>query len=117
MSTFRPLRGTVRAFAVDSATVPRPSGLNQTAIPYDGRNLRFYRRAQEAAEHAQLLVQLALEEGCPQLVRPSSQASAADPTDLRGVPVVGRGIGGAMYGTNPEGETIRRDEQRRRRGV
>lgn len=37
-----------------------------------------------------------------------------DPFALRGVPVVARGVKGASPGTDPEGESVRRSERRRR---
>jgi len=35
----------------------------------------------------------------------------ADPQDLRGIPVIARGVGGTSPGTNPLTETIRRDHR------
>jgi hypothetical protein len=34
--------------------------------------------------------------------------AGGDPRDLRGVPVIARGVGGTSPGTQPEAETIRR---------
>jgi hypothetical protein len=38
--------------------------------------------------------------------------AGGDPRDLRGVPVIARGVGGTSPGTNPEAETVRRSENR-----
>ena len=35
-------------------------------------------------------------------------AATAEPGDLRGIPVIGRGIGGASRGTQPETATVNR---------
>jgi hypothetical protein len=42
--------------------VAKPAGINNSAIPYDGRNLLCVRRHQERQQHAQLLEQIAREE-------------------------------------------------------
>lgn len=90
--------------------------LDEQPIPYDGRNLRFYRRQQEAIAHAKLLAKLALEaDDGATFKRPARAADAADGRTLRGLPAIGPNVGGAIPGTSPEAEIIRRDEQRRRR--
>lgn len=43
---------------------------------------------------------------------PTSVATAAgDPRKLRGIPAIGRSVGGAIGGTQPEQETVRRSER------
>lgn len=39
-----------------------------------------------------------------------SRVLPAEPADLRGIPVVGRGVGGVSPGTHPERETLKRSE-------
>lgn len=41
----------------------------------------------------------------------SNEGVMVDPRELRGIPVVGIGVGGVSPGTQPERETIRRDRR------
>lgn len=59
------------------------------------------RRALEAAKNAKLLAQLAREDGAPRFERPRRAADAADERTLRGIPAIGRNVGGAIPGTRP----------------
>jgi hypothetical protein len=72
------------------------------------------RRAIEAQRNARMLAKLALEDGAPRFERPRAAADAGDERTLRGLPAIGRGVSGAVRGTDPAGETIRRDGKRRR---
>jgi hypothetical protein len=45
--------------------------------------------------------------------RRAVQATAADGRSLRGLPAIGRGVTGAIYGTNPEDAALSRQERRR----
>jgi hypothetical protein len=40
-----------------------------------------------------------------------------DPARLRGLPAIGRSVSGAIRETDPERETVRRDEQQRRKAL
>lgn len=46
---------------------------------------------------------------------PTGKFVQPSPVDLRGIPAIGRGVGGATGNSNPLAETIRRDEQRKRK--
>jgi hypothetical protein len=59
------------------------------------------RRAAEAARNAKLLAQLARAKDAPRFERPRSAADAGDERTLRGLPAIGRGVSGAVLGTNP----------------
>jgi hypothetical protein len=48
-------------------------------------------------------------------VQPDPFAKIGDQARMRGVPCLGRGVGGTMRGTSPLGELIRRENQRERR--
>lgn len=43
-----------------------------------------------------------------------AKAAKAEPGELRGIPVIGQGVGGVSPHTQPEAETIRRFERRKR---
>ncbi len=77
--------------------------------------VRFRDRAEMMAEQRAVLrkaVADAVDEG-RSVERP--QTAAGDPRDLRGLPAIGvRGVGGAIAGTDPLHETIRRAERERR---
>lgn len=60
------------------------------------------RRAIEAAKNAGLLKQLALEENAPRFERPRSASDGGDERTLRGIPAIGRNVGGAIPGTRPD---------------
>jgi hypothetical protein len=59
------------------------------------------RRALEATKNAKLLARLAREDGAPVFERPRTQTDAGDERTLRGIPAIGRGVGGAVPGTRP----------------
>jgi len=63
------------------------------------------------AEHEVKLAQIALDSGNNVLSR---STAAGDERKLRGIPTVARGVAGAQPGTQPEQETIARDERARR---
>jgi len=86
-----------------------------TAIPYAGHlSLALARvRLQQNLSHQ--LLELARETG---MELPAAGATAAgDPAKLRGIPCVGRGIGGGMRGTRPDDCIDRLDDLSRRLGV
>lgn len=60
------------------------------------------RRALEAAKNAKLLAQLAREDGAPVFERPRVAVDAGDERTLRGIPAIGRNVGGAIPGTRPD---------------
>lgn len=60
------------------------------------------RRAIEAAKNAGLLKQLALEDGAAQFERPRHVVDGGDERTLRGIPAIGRNVGGAIPGTRPD---------------
>jgi hypothetical protein len=45
----------------------------------------------------------------------AGSTAGGDEQRRRGVPIIGRGIGGTSPGTDPAGETIRREQRLRRR--
>jgi hypothetical protein len=59
------------------------------------------RRAIEAAKNAKLIAQLAREDGVPRFERPREPIDAGDELTLRGIPAIGRNVGGAIPGTRP----------------
>jgi hypothetical protein len=61
------------------------------------------RRAIEAAKNAKLIAQLAREDGVETFERPRHAVDAGDERTLRGIPAIGRGCGGAIPGTRPDG--------------
>lgn len=61
------------------------------------------RRALEAARNAKLIATLAREDGVPVFERPWHAVDAGDERTLRGIPAIGRGLGGAVAGTRPGG--------------
>lgn len=62
------------------------------------RLLLGFRRAHEAARQAAAVGRIMLEED---RALPASSAPTAEPGDLRGIPVIGSGVGGAIAGTKP----------------
>ena len=62
-------------------------------------------------EDERKLARLILETGASV---PSNGPGGFTSTDLRGIPAIGVGCPGRIRGSDPLGETIRRDEQRRR---
>ncbi len=73
---------------------------------------RWLDRIDRDREHAAILVEAAAEHGEPP--RPASADDqlytlGEDPRErLRGLPAVGRGVGGAIRGTRPDWEAVRR---------
>lgn len=81
-------------------------------IPADGRLVRAVRRHQEHTRNAKLLAQLARETGgnvAAERERHITRRNEEqpDPVDLRGIPVVGKGIAGVSPGTRPDAITDR----------
>ena len=75
---------------------------------------RFYRFQQAADERK--LARVLLESGdesAPPRSAPGATA-AGDPSRLRGIPAIGRGVSGTARGTSPLGELLRRENDRRR---
>jgi hypothetical protein len=71
-------------------------------------------KAELNAHNAQLIARLVLDEGLD-LSRPRPHEAVGSSRDLRGIPAVGRGVSGAMFGSDPLGELLRREEQAERR--
>lgn len=83
---------------------------------YRGQLLGRFHRRQLAARDAQVRSQALLESGsaAPEEHRRKVTLELADPQDLRGIPVVGRGIGGTSPGSNPLGRLISRESRAER---
>lgn len=82
------------------------------AIPAEGRLLRSVRRATEHARNASLIAKLTPDTAdTTKLDRPRPGHEAPDPVDLRGIPVVGRGIAGISPGSRPDAITDRDDPE------
>lgn len=77
--------------------------------------LRHLTRAELEAEQAAIL-RRALLESDPTLPIRAGATAGGDRVRLRGLPVVGRGVGGHVPGTDPLGELLRREAQREPRG-
>lgn len=68
----------------------------------DYRALPRFRRRQEEAESRRKIARILLETGEPLPQRAAAGATApGDVLRLRGIPAVGRGVGGAIPGTDP----------------
>lgn len=76
----------------------------------DQRLLLWYKHAAEDQFMEEQLAQIVLETGEDLPVNPS--APPGDEKRLRGIPVTG--FGGAIAGTNPEGELLARERRRAR---
>ena len=86
-------------FAVMLATVPLP-------LP------RAFRRQLQALDSAKV-ARIVAEAGEPEEPASAAGATAAgDERRLRGVPAVGRGVAGAIPGTNPLGALLARERRR-----
>jgi hypothetical protein len=69
----------------------------------------------EQVEHDPLaahIAQLEAEEARARAAVERGHTPDADPADLRGIPCIGRGVGGTSPGTNPLTETVRRLSRR-----
>jgi hypothetical protein len=75
-------------------------------IPSDGRLVRAVRRAAEHVSHAKLLTKIARETGgnveAERQRARDRRFEFQDPVDLRGIPALGRGVGGTIRGTRPD---------------
>jgi hypothetical protein len=71
----------------------------------------WLRRKQEAAELDQRVADALLQAGA-EIPKNTAATAAGDPRKLRGIPAIGYGVGGAIAGSQPERETIRRSESR-----
>ncbi len=71
------------------------------------------KRWKQEVESLRKIAKALLESGA-EFPKPASAKLPGDPDALRGIPMTGRGIGGAIRGTRPESETIRRDERHRK---
>jgi hypothetical protein len=85
------------------AAIPR---LNEIPL----HHLRCVNLARLKQHQAQQLTRIIRETG-DTLPDRTTMKLPGDPQALRGVPIVGRGIGGVQRGTQPEAETIRRWDQ------
>ena len=74
--------------------------------------LLLYLKHQAMNAHSErMLAKIAMETGSE--APSSSQAKLpGDARALRGIPAIGHGVGGTMSGTQPEQETIRREDRR-----
>ncbi len=71
-------------------------------IPYESRTNRYLRRQQEHREMLDTSDRIAREVGLPTAdVANIASKLPGDPIALRGIPAIGRGIGGAIHLTRP----------------
>jgi hypothetical protein len=74
-------------------------------IPSEGRLIRAVRRHHEHARHAVLLARIARDTGGQvDVAREASKARRFEfpnPVDMRGIPALGKGVGGTIRGTSP----------------
>lgn len=82
--------------------------LLSTPIPSDGRLVLAVRNAQLEAEQARILAELATEAAESDADVPMRATPVGDWRRMRGLPMIGRGVSGAMRGTAPEREVVRR---------
>ena len=71
-------------------------------IPYESRTNRYLRRQQEHREMLDMSDRIAREIGMPagEITNIASKLPG-DPVSLRGIPAIGRGVGGAIHQTRP----------------
>jgi hypothetical protein len=74
-------------------------------IPSEGRLIRAVRRHHEHARHAVLLARIARDTGgqvdvAREALR-ETRFEFPNPSDIRGIPLVGRGVSGVIRGTSP----------------
>ncbi len=62
---------------------------------------RFLEDHQERVEHARKLEQIVRESGANVTEERASRQHVMSPTDLRGLPAIGRGVSGAIAWTQP----------------
>lgn len=75
---------------------------------------RFFRAQQQAEDRralARILVETVEESAAPV----AGGTASGDRSRLRGVPVIDRGVGGTMAGSDPVAELLRTERRRRRR--
>jgi len=73
---------------------------------------RFHARAEAAARERQI-AQIVLEVGAGEEARTVARATlAGDDRRLRGIPMIGRGVGGCLPGANPVAELMRAEHRR-----
>lgn len=74
---------------------------------------RFLDLAQQRIEDERRLARILLETGetAPD-AKTVTKTSHADPARLRGLPTIGRNVAGAMRGTDPVAELLRKERQR-----
>jgi hypothetical protein len=83
----------------------------------DARRVLAYRLREQRAHDAARVAQNVFDNG---EAPPSdekgrhTQTNGGDEEKLRGIPAIGRGVGGTMRGSDPYHEVARRDQQRRR---
>ena len=75
---------------------------NLPRIPYETRTNRYARRQQEHREFLDMTDRVARETGLPtdEVIKYASKLPG-DPIALRGIPAIGRGVGGAIHETKP----------------
>ena len=83
-------------------------GLKVSPIPNEGRLVLAVRRAQLEAEQARILAELAAEAAEADDDVPMRATPVGDWRRMRGLPMIGRGVAGAVSGSNPEREVVRR---------
>jgi len=71
-------------------------------IPYETRTNRYARRQQEHREFLDMTDRIARDTGTPtnEVITFASKLPG-DPIALRGIPAIGRGVGGAIHKTRP----------------
>lgn len=83
----------------------RHRGINEQAIPADGRLILWQRRHREAQLLDEQAKRIALEVGSDLPDHPNAPMAATPAGDelrLRGIPLAARGVAGVMPGTRPD---------------
>jgi hypothetical protein len=80
----------------------------------DGRFSLYLQRKQMETTQARQLAKIMLEVGAdnPTEESPSSATAAGDTSKLRGIPAIGRGVAGAIGGTDPLREVLKAERDR-----
>ncbi|MGD0166792.1 MAG: hypothetical protein ABSC51_05815 [Gaiellaceae bacterium] len=79
------------------------ASVNTVPIPYESRLLKVLRQREEKREMIALAERIAKETGkSTGEVLKVAKMLPGEPADLRGIPVVARGVGGAISHTRPE---------------
>jgi hypothetical protein len=87
--------------------------VDSTPIPYELRLDRALRGRDEAAKLERQLARILLETGEAAPATVFCATLAGDSSRLRGLPAIGRGVGGVIPGTQPERALLAKERQRR----